>query len=302
MKFSLNSFLILFILSSHFVNAQTDTTTMYYKLERCLKTQNAEAFYNDLILFKNSPQQILGLSSFILYHGNETFGNSLQQLCLSKMDSLSSNDYQSISVQQTKNGDYQKAIHYLEKSIELDAKENENYYGWLLLYYYRDYRKALKHLNHFDDLTPNIIDAPVGENIHFLKGLCYYQLNQYKEAITEFEINKKFEIERFGIKNCNSYIYFYEARCFEKQTNLIEAEKNYKSAIKLSPYSTEANYYLALLYQSQQKNKLAKLAMNNALKLIKRGFKQQDVYIELFDEVYQSQIEESMYNINLKIK
>jgi len=267
---------------------------MYYKLERCLKTQNAEAFYNDLILFKNSSQQILDLSSYILYHGNETFGNSLQKICLSKMDSISSNDYQSISVQQTKNGDYQKAIHYLEKSITLEAKENENYYGWLLLYYYRDYKKALEHLNHYDDLTPNVIDAPVGENIHFLKGLCYYQLNQYKEAITEFEINKKFEIERFGNKNCNSYIYFYEARCFEKLTNSIEAKKNYQSAIKLSPYATEAYYYLGLLYQSQQKNKLAEKSINKALQLIKKGYKQQDIYVELFDEVYQSQIEESI--------
>ncbi len=295
MKYFLNSFLILLILSCRFAISQTDTTkTIYYKLERCLKIQNAEAFYSNLITFKNSSRQILDLSSFILYHGNVTFGNSLQQLCLSKMDSISSNDYESISVQHTKNGDYQKAIQYLEKSIELDAKENENYYGWLLLYYYRDYRKALKHLNHFDDLTPNVIDAPVGENIHFLKGLCYYQLNLYKEAITEFEINKKFEIERFGIKNCNSFIYFYEARCFEKLTNLIEAEKNYKNAIKLSSYATEANYYLGLLYQSQKKIKLSQLAIYKSLQLIKKGFKQQDIYIELFDEVYQSQIEESI--------
>jgi tetratricopeptide (TPR) repeat protein len=295
MKYFQNNFFIVLILSCRFAISQTDTTTtMYYKLERCLKNKDAEFFYNDLIKFKNSQRQILNLSSFILYHGNEVFGNSLQQLCLSKMDSLSSNDYQSISVQQTKNGDYQKAIQYLEKSIALDAKENENYYGWLLLYYYRDYQKALKHLNHFDDLTPNVIDAPVGENIHFLKGLCYYQLNQYKEAIAEFEINKKFEIERFGNKNCNSYIYFYEARCFEKLSNSIDAEKNYQFSIKLSPYATEAYYYLGLLYQSQQKNKFAKRYINKALQLIKKGYKQQDIYVELFDEVYQSQIEESI--------
>jgi hypothetical protein len=34
--------------------------------------------------------------------------------------------------------------------------------------------------------------------------------------------------------------------------------------------------------------------INKALQLIKKGYKQQDIYVELFDEVYQSQIEESI--------
>ena len=40
--------------------------------------------------------------------------------------------------------------------------------------------------------------------------------------------------------------------------------------------------------------KLGKTHLHNALKFIKMGYKQQDIYVELFDEVYQSQIEETL--------
>lgn len=271
--------------------SQNDTLTMNYKLERCLKAQNPTVFYNYLINNKFSSKEILNITSYTLYHGNETFGNALQNLCISKMDSISSDDYQSVSVQQTKNGNYHKAIEYLKKSISLDVKSNESYFGWLLLYYYRDYKNSLKHLNHFDSLTPNFIDAPVGENIHFLKGLCYYQLNQYNEALQEFSKNERFEIDRFGKRHCNSYIYFYKARCYDKMNDFVSAEQQYNNAIKQSHFATEANYYLGLSLMSQNKNRVAKKHLSLALELINKGYKQQDIYVELFDEVYQSQIE-----------
>ncbi len=295
MKYYLNSYYILLLALSNVAVSQTDSLTLNYKFERCLKNFNTQKCYdylkNDI---KQDNKAILNWSTFLLYHGNETAGNALQKLCLSKMDTITCDDYQEISVQQTKNGDYEKAISYLEKAIAIDAKGHESYYGWLLLYYYRDYDKALQHLNHFDALTPNFVDAPVGENIHFLKALCHYQKNNIKEAINELEINRDYEIKRFGKKNCNSYVYFYLARCFEKNGNDKLAEKNYLLSIKASEYHTEANYYLGLLYDKQHKKVLAQKHVAKAQSLLKMGYKQQDIYVELFDEVYASQIEETL--------
>jgi tetratricopeptide (TPR) repeat protein len=138
------------------------------------------------------------------------------------------------------------------------------------------------------------VDAPVGENIHFLKGLCNYQLGKYQNAIKEFELNEKFEVSHFGQKNCNTYIYFYTARCFEKLNDLKNAEKFYKKSIKQTKFPIEANFYLGLLYKQLNKNDLSKKYLEKSLKDIKLGYKQQDIYIELFDEVYKSQIEEAL--------
>lgn len=276
--------------------AQNDSLTLAYKLERCHKAINAQEILEFLEEKHFTKKQILEMGTYISYHGNDQCGNDLMNLCIAKNDSITAGDWHAYYVQNTKHGNYAEAIQALEKSLAINAKEMEGYYGWVLLYYYRDYEKSLKHLNHYDCLTPQDVDAPVGENIHFLKGLCYYQLGQYQNAIKEFELNEKFEINHFGQKNCNTYIYFYIARNYEKLNDLKKAENYYKKAIKQSQFPIEANFYLGLLYKQSNKLELSKKHIEKSLKDIKLGYKQQDIYVELFDEVYQTQIEEALNN------
>lgn len=276
------------------IKAQTDTLGFNYKFERCIKQCNAQSVLENLEKNNYKKKEILNIATYISYHGNDKCANELMNLCIAKHDTITAGDWHTYSVQNTKHGNYAESIQALEKSLAINASEMEGYYGWVLLYYFRDYEKSLKHLNHYDDLTPHTTDAPVGENIHFLKGLCYYQLNQYEKSIKEFEKNEKFEIEHFGQKNCNSYIYFYIARNYEKLNDIKHAEKYYKKAIKYFQFPVEANYYLGLLYLKNNKNELGKNHLQKALKFIKMGYKQQDIYIELFDEVYQTQIEEAL--------
>lgn len=274
--------------------AQNDSLTLAYKLERCHKPINAKDILEFLEEKHFTKRQILEMGTYISYHGNDKCGNELMNLCIAKLDSITAGDWHAYSVQNTKHGNYVEAIQALEKSLAINAKEVEGYYGWVLLYYYRDYEKSLKHLNHYDNLTPQDVDAPVGENIHFLKGLCYYQMNQYQNAIKEFELNEKFEVSHFGQKNCNTYIYFYIARNYEKLNDFKNAEIYYKKAIQQSQFPVEANYYLGLLYKQLNKKELSKKFLEKSLKDIKLGYKQQDIYVELFDEVYQTQIEEAL--------
>lgn len=241
-----------------------------------------------------SKEEILKVGSFLSYHGNDKCGNELMNLCIAKNDSITAGNWQTYSVQNTKNGNYAESFQALEKSFAINAKEMEGYFGWVLLYYYRDYKRALNHLNHYDDLTPRDVDAPVGENIHFLKGLCYYQLNQFQNAINEFENNEKFEITHFRQKNCNTYIYFYMARSYEKMNNLKQSKIYYKKAIKQSHFPVEANFYLGLLYKQMNNCRAARKHLEKSLKFITQGYKQQDIYIELFDEVYPMQIQEAL--------
>lgn len=297
MKYFLNSCLPLFVMCCLYSKAQNDSLTIAYKLERCNTPLKAQDIFDFLEEKQFTKKQILEMGTYISYHGNDKCGNELMNLCIAKLDTITAGNWHAYSVQNTKHGNYAEAIQALEKSLAINVKEMEGYYGWVLLYYYRDYKKSLEHLNHYDDLTPEDIDAPVGENIHFLKGLCYYQLGQYEKAINEFEINEKFEVSHFGQKNCNTYIYFYIARNYEKLNDLKKAEINYIKAIKQSRFPVEANYYLGLLYKQLNKLELSKKHIEKSLKDFKLGYKQQDIYVELFDEVYQTQIEEAINSL-----
>lgn len=274
--------------------AQQDTLTPGYKLERCLRTCEPQVLLEYAEQNHYTTEQTLNMGTYLSYHGNDHCANAMMTLYFAKHDSITADNWHSYSVQNTKHGNYAEAVLALEKSVALDAKEVGGYYGWVLLYYYRDYERSLKHLEHFDQLAPDV-EAPVGENIHFLKGLCHYQLGNYQEAIGEFLLNEAFELKSFGQKNCNGYIYFYLARCYDQSGNSKQAENYYKKAIRYTPFPTEARYYLGLLYTYKKNDAAAgKKQISIAYGLLLKGYKQQDIYVELFDEVYLSQLAEEL--------
>jgi tetratricopeptide (TPR) repeat protein len=237
-----------------------------------------------------NPKFLIQFGHQNLYFGNNTIGNELMQYGLSKLDTIKASDYHEASVQNTKNGNYIEAIAALEKAIQLDPTYN-GYYGWVLLYYYHDYEKALKHLEIYDALTPQFNDAAVGEDIHFLKGLAYLQLKNYEAAILEFDQNIKHYTKTFGKKWTNPYCSFYKGRCYQALNKLKKANLAFDTAIKIDSNCTEAYYYKGLNLIQMKKMQLAKPQLNKALALIKSGYKQTDVYVELFDEVYLADIE-----------
>jgi tetratricopeptide (TPR) repeat protein len=277
--------------------AQKTDSIFAYKTQFCLNNFNVDEFLKVFESRNYTKENIISFATNMALHGNEKYGNELAKKCISKNDSITAGNWHAYSVQNTKNGNYAEAIYGLENSLAIAANEMEGYYGWVLLYYYRDYNRALLHLNHYDSLTPKVVDAPVGENIHFLKGLCYYQLNEFEKSITEFKINENFEINSFSKKNVNAYIYFYIARNYDKLNNLKLAETYYKKAIKQAQFPVEANYYLGLLYKYKIKNsKKASSCLDTSFKYVIKGYKQQDIYVELFDEVYYLQIKEEIEN------
>ncbi|MCB9202359.1 MAG: hypothetical protein H6604_04830 [Flavobacteriales bacterium] len=220
-------------------------------------------------------------------------GEELMQYGLKKMqqDSL----YQSMrhsSVQNTKNGFFVQAIEKLEKSSS-QIPEISGYYGWVLLYYYHDYSRALKNLEIFDNLTPNFVDAPMGECVLFLKGICYMKMENYVKAIEEFNQSEKNSDEHFGKYNYPHELQIYKGRCYEKLNNLNEALKCYDLANKVAK-TADGFYYKAIILQKLGKKEEAKINLKQALELIKKCTKSQDKYVEMFDEIYIQDIEKTL--------
>lgn len=236
------------------------------------------------------PKFLIKLAYQNLYFGNNAIGNEMLHYAASQLDNISASEYHEMSVQNTKNGNYIEAVADLEQAIKLDPTYN-GYYGWVLLYYYHDYEKALKHLELYDALTPNFNDAAVGEDVHFLKGIAHMKLKNYAVAIIEFDKNIKHYTKTYGEKWTNPYCSFYKGRCYQALNKLKKADEAFTTAIKIDSNCTEAYYYKGLNLIQMKKMQLAKQQLNKALSLIKNGNKQTDVYVELFDEVYLADIE-----------
>jgi tetratricopeptide (TPR) repeat protein len=269
------------------IKCQTLSANTTDYLEK-IKTQLPDSLKQKVAQFDATFLMRVGYQS--TYFGNDVIGNELMQYAISKYDKPTGDDYHEISVQNTKNGNYIQAIAALEKAVSLDPKVH-GYYGWVLLYYYRDYEKALEHLEAFDQLTPNFTDAPGGEDIHFQKGLAHMQLQHYETAIKAFDLNINEVSKKYGEKWTNPYCSVYKGRCYEALNDWKKADKAYATAIIIDSNCTEAYYFRGLLHAQQSKIKTARPLLKKALALVNRGNRQTDVYIELFDEIYKEDIE-----------
>ena len=237
---------------------------------------------------------LMGIGSMDVYYGHNERGNQIMNYALSKINKPDGEIYHARSVQNTKNGNYNLAISDLEKSYEMNPEKASAYYGWVLLYYYHDYDKALEILNVHDAFTPNFPDAPMGEDIHYLKGLAHMQLHQYKEAISEFDFYITYIDSTSDEAYVDVYTFVQKGRCLTQLGQLTAAENSYRKALKYYDKCTEAYYYLGLTQIKMNQSDSACVNFSKALNLIKKGYKSSDTYVEYFHEVYKGQIEEGI--------
>lgn len=245
------------------------------------------------IIFNQLLYFIIFQTGYVEVHkGNNERGNKLMSFAVSRMDNPPAKIYHALSVQNTKNGNYSIAISALEKAYKLDPNDQGAYYGWVLLYYYHDYEKALTILNEYDELTPNFSDSPMGECIHYLKGLAYMQLNKYQDAVREFNTSIENASFEHGSDWIDYQVYLNNGICLLYLNKNEEAILEFDKTISDYNKCAEAFFYKGV---SQLKLNLKNDACQNLKKakdLINEGYKSSDVYVELFHEIYQQQVED----------
>ena len=265
LKYSLSSILLLCILFSNCKKAE--------KIEQ-------EADENTLLTQRKS------------YYQGSRYRQEYSDKLIS-IDSTNAEYYQGKSMAHTKIGDYHIAFPLLEKAYSLDKKEIGYYYGWLLLYYYRDYERAIARLNEYDDLTPNEPDFCWGEHINFLKGLCYKQMKDYDNAINEFNTLINYEGEHVDV-----YGYVYRGISHLRLENYKMAIEDFDVAIKIYPNCSMAYFYKGLTYQKLGFPKLAKEAYFTAKDLLERGYIHRESYQEVFDAISVAMVDDYINNLD----
>lgn len=241
----------------------------------------------------DNPYNLIGIGYFDVYMGNNQRGNAIMGYALSKIPNPDYELYHELSVQNTKNGNYKLAFQYLDIAAKLNP-EVYGYYGWVMLYYFRDYERALKYLEKYDSLTPNFSDFPEGENINHLKGMAYMNLKKYNRAIEEFD---KY-IQETSLKSGEDWVevstFYYKGLCFQFQKKYEDAIINYNKAIKYNDSFTEVYYQKGYCHIALGEKTNAKDNFQKSKELFQIGLKKQDVYIEIFHPVYIQDIEKAI--------
>ncbi len=195
------------------------------------------------------------------------------------------------SVAYNKRGDYEKGFELLNKAVEIDPKSHLGYRGWLKLDKLRDYQGCIDDLTRLDTLTPNFVDAPWGDNIYHLLGLSYKGLKNYDKALKNFDTCINSAKDTSWV---NSDVFLYKGIILNELGNYEKAIENFKVCLKLSDNDSEAYYNLGKSYVSLDSLKEAKIYFNKSLELFNRGHRRRDYYNELQDQLYLSDINDQL--------
>lgn len=275
MEKSLKYYLSIICLVSFF-SCKNEVSNLY-------TTQNielAEKTYQDAIQFRQ---------------GSTAFQNGIADAI--KINPKYDEAVNELSVAYLKRGLPHKWKPQFDKAVKLNPKEWIPWRGYLYLWFYRDYKKAIADFDTSDTLTPNFIDAPQGHSVDYWRGIAYLGLKDHTESIRYFDKYIAKEIEESGEDwvEVTAFLYkgvaYYEIGKYDKALVAFNKQLQYSRNL-----SADAKYYKALIFKDQKKNEAAKTTLDSAIEDFNSGYFNSRAYVETLRQIYRQDLE------NLKIE
>jgi tetratricopeptide (TPR) repeat protein len=178
-----------------------------------------------------------------------------------------SSSYREKAIPLIKRGDYGKAFPLEDKSVDLEPEKWISYRAFLKCIFSKDYEGAIIDFDLAQKLVPGafIMD----HSYFFYKGISYLELENYKEA--EINLLRDIEIQVKSDKNTKAHYnsYLYLGINYFKVKNYEKAIINFKETLNQYEQMTEANYYIAMVYDAlgkiKEKEKHLKIAQRSAV-------------------------------------
>ena len=239
------------------------------------KRQAAEARYKKAIFYTQ---------------GSTAFQNGIVEAL--EIDPTYEQGVYELSVAHLKRGMPNKWLPQYNKAVKMDSVSRIPWRGYLYLWFYRDYKKAIADFDASDTLTPNFIDAPQGHSVDYWRGIAYLGLNNHEKSNWYFEKHITKEAEDFGedYVDLTAFLYngisYYEAGNYEKA--LINFDKQLEYGKDLS---ADAKYYKAKIFKSQDKIATAKTLIDSAIDNFNSGYYNNRAYVETLRQIYLEDLE-----------
>jgi tetratricopeptide (TPR) repeat protein len=178
-----------------------------------------------------------------------------------------------------------------DKAVACDPIAWQPWRGYLYLYFYRDYDKAIADFNASDTLTPNFIDAPQGQSVNYWRGLAYLGKSDYENSLKYFLTHISAELEEAGEEwiETSTFLYLgiaqYELEDYEQSEINLTKMLNYNYG-----NSADANYYLALINLKSENYQKAEEHILTAKDNYEKGYYRYRDYIEEIRQIYPSNL------------
>ncbi|MEW7289486.1 tetratricopeptide repeat protein [Aquimarina sp. 2304DJ70-9] len=208
------------------------------------------------------------------------------------LDSTNCEALRAYSVPYLKRGIPHKWKRWFDKAVECDPKMWQPWRGYLYLWFYRDYKRAIDDFNASDTLTPNFIDSPQGHSVDYWRGIAYLGLKDYTNSIRYFDTHIATVTKDSGEDWVEPSAFLYLGIVHFENSNLEKANLNIDKALQYyQNVSADSHYYKALLQARNKAHAEALISVNKAIENYNQGYYSKRDYVEEIRQIYPQQLE-----------
>ena len=190
-----------------------------------------------------------------------------------------------LSVADLKRGLPHKWLPQYNKAVALNPEQRIPWRGYLYLWFYRDYKKAIVDFNASDTLTP-YLDYPQGHSVDFWRGIAYLGLRDYKNSIAYWDKHIKKETEDTGEDWVELEAFLYRGIAYYESGNNEKALENFDKAIHYFKQTADSKYYKAKILKDKGETLAALKLVEEALIDFNAGFYNNRGYVETLRQIY----------------
>ena len=164
------------------------------------------------------------------------------------------------AVSEFKAGNYHEAYRLSSAAIAANPNNSAAYYIRANSHYYgfKNYQEAIKDFSVVLQLTDTFND------VHYLKGLCHYNIGEYQEAIRSFS-------EHLQSDDTNTDVYFARAMAKSEVGDFLGAIRDYDKIIELNPTYPMQNNNMTTIYNNKAYCLVQQKKYSEALPLVNKA-------------------------------
>ncbi|WP_339840573.1 tetratricopeptide repeat protein [uncultured Maribacter sp.] len=196
-----------------------------------------------------------------------------------------------LSVADLKRGLPHKWLPQYNKAVELNPEQRIPWRGYLYLWFYRDYKKAIADFNASDTITP-YLDYPQGHSVDFWRGIAYLGAKDYENSISYWDKHITKETEDSGEDWVELEAFLYRGIAYYESGNQKKAVEDFDRVIHYFKQSADAKYYKSFILLNKGNKKEALAMINNAIVDFKNGYFINRGYVETLRQIYLEDLEE----------
>ncbi|MEM7549532.1 MAG: tetratricopeptide repeat protein [Bacteroidota bacterium] len=238
---------------------------------------------------KQYAKQLLEGGSYSSYQGSVP--EQMHYYEAIRMDSSIAELWREFGTARVKRGILDEMYYFYGEAVERDPAVWAGFRGYLYLYFYRDFERAIADFN-LGDQANGQVDYSQGQNHDYMRGIAYYGLNNYPQALDQLNSYIDQTIEEAGAEWVDVYALLYKGLSLIKLDRIDEALKTFDEAEKIYPKLSDLFYHRARMAFMKGEYTQALELIGITRNYFSEGYYHQRPYVEVLDQIYLQDIDQ----------